>query len=139
MKRIATILFSLIAVVTLAIADDVTFQANAPQQVVMGKPFQLKYTVNQHAKDLRAPELEGFDVLAGPFTSQSSSHSFVNGQRTSSFSLTYTYTLMAQREGTFSIAPASITVGSDTYRSNGLKITVLPADEEPAPSQAQGQ
>lgn len=117
---------------SLAFAEDVTFQANAPKQVVLGKPFQLSYTVNQRAKDLRAPELEAFDVLAGPYTSQSSSTSFVNGHRTSTFALTFTYTLMPQREGTFSIAPATITVGHDQYRSNGLKITVLPADEQPA-------
>ena len=117
-------------------ADDVSFNANAPKQVVMGKPFQLTYTINQRAKDLRAPEMPEFDILAGPYTSQSSSTSFVNGQRSSSFTLTFTYTLMARKEGTFNIAPASITVGGDSYRSNGLKITVLPADEEPAQQQS---
>lgn len=111
-------------------AEDVVFQANAPKQVVLGKPFQISYTVNQRAKDLRAPEMVDFDVLAGPYTSQSSSTSFVNGKRTSVFNLTFTYTVMAQKEGTFSIAPATIVVSGNQYRSNGLKITVLPPDEE---------
>ena len=115
-------------------AEDVSFTANAPRQVVMGKPFQLTFSVNQRAKDLRAPEMSDFDIVAGPYSSQSSSTSFINGQRTSSFSLTYTYTLMARKVGSFTIDPASIVVGGDTYRSNALKITVLPADEEPAPS-----
>ena len=111
--------------------EEVSFQASAPKQVILGKPFQLTYTVNQRGKDLRAPEFGDFDVLAGPYTSQSSSTSFVNGKRSSSFTLTFTYTLMPRREGEFSLAPATITVGHDQYRSNGLKITVLPADEQP--------
>lgn len=119
-------------------AEDVSFQANAPKQVILGKPFQISFSVNQRGKDLRAPEMADFDILAGPYTSQSSSTSFVNGQRTSTFTQTFTYTVMAQKEGTFAIAPASINVGGTQYRSNGLKIIVLPADEEPAQS-AQSQ
>lgn len=111
-------------------ADDVVFQANAPKQVVLGKPFQISYSVNQRAKNFRAPEFVDFDVLAGPYTSQSSSTSFVNGKRSSAINLTFTYTIMAQKEGTFSIAPATIMVSGEQYRSNGLKITVLPPDEE---------
>lgn len=112
--------------------DDVQFRAQAPAQVIVGKPFQLTYTVNQRAKDLRAPEFTDFDYLAGPYTSQSSSTSFVNGKRTSSFTLTYTYTLMANKEGSFTLQPATIRVGGDTYTSNGVRITVLPPDQEPA-------
>lgn len=113
-------------------ASDVVFQANAPKQVIVGKPFQLTYTINQRSKDLQAPDFEGFDYLAGPYTSTSSSTSFTNGKRVSSFSQTYTYTLMAQREGTFTIAPATIKADGDTHRSNGVKITVLPADQQPS-------
>ncbi len=118
-------------------AEDVSFKASAPKQVVMGKPFQLTFSVNHRAKDLRAPEMPEFDILAGPYSSQSSSTSFVNGQRTSTFSLTYTYTLMARKEGSFTIDPATIVVGGDTYHSNALKITVLPADDNSAATPAQ--
>lgn len=134
-KHTILLLFATIALTAFAgkaWAEDVSFKASAPKQVVMGKPFQLTYSVNHRAKDLRAPEMPEFDILAGPYTSQSSSTSFVNGQRTSSFTLTYTYTLMARKEGSFTIDPASIIVGGDTYRSNALRVTVLPADEEPA-------
>lgn len=120
-------------------AEDVSFRASAPKQVVMGKPFQLTFSVNHRAKDLRAPEMPDFEIIAGPYSSQSSSTSFVNGQRTSTFSLTYTYTLLARREGSFTIDPASIVVGGDTYHSNALKVTVLPADEAVAESSPQQQ
>lgn len=118
-------------------AEDVQFRAQAPAQVIVGRPFQFTYTVNQRAKDLRAPEFTGFDYIAGPYTSQSSSTSFVNGRRTSSFQMTFTYTLMAQKEGTFSIQPATINVGGELYTSNGVKITVLPEDQPQ--SSANGQ
>lgn len=121
-------------------AEDVVFQASAPKQVVVGKPFQLVYSVNQRARDLRAPSISDFDVLAGPYTSQSSSTSFVNGKRTSSFQLTYTYTLMASREGSFTIPGATITVDGEQYQSNGVRIQVLPADEtSPTPSSGRGE
>lgn len=122
---------------TLLWAEDVSFRAEAPAQVVIGKPFQLRYTVNQRARDLQAPEFTDFDFLAGPYSSTSSSTSFVNGKRSSSFTQTYTYTLAANKVGTFTISPATIRVDGDTYTSNGVRIEVLPADEQPASSQQQ--
>ena len=120
-------------------AEDVQFRAQAPAQVIVGRPFQFSYTVNQRAKDLRAPEFTDFDYIAGPYTSQSSSTSFVNGKRTSSFQMTFTYTLMAQKEGTFSIPPATITVSGERYTSNGVKITVLPEDQPQQSNSNSGQ
>ena len=124
-------LFLFIGLALGAWADEVVFQAQAPKQVIAGRPFQLTYTVNQRSRDLRTPEFTDFDVLAGPYTSTSSSTSFVNGHRTSSFTQTYTYTLMAQRTGTFTIGPANVKVDGENYQSNGVRITVLPEDEQP--------
>lgn len=127
MKKILLILF-MVGMAVNGFASDVEFKAAAPAQVIVGKPFQLTYSVNQRAKDLRAPEFKDFDYVAGPYTSQSSSTSFVNGKRTSSFTLTYTYTLMPNKEGSFTIPPATIKVDGDSYTSNGVRITVLPPD-----------
>jgi hypothetical protein len=128
MKKILLILL-IFSKVCATFAQDVDFKASAPAQVIMGKPFQLTYTVNQRGKDLRAPEFTDFDYVAGPYTSQSSSTSFVNGKRTSSFTISYTYTLVASKEGSFTISPATIKVGGETYTSNGVRITVLPPDQ----------
>lgn len=121
----------LIGIALSAFADEVVFRAQAPSQVVVGRPFQLTYSVNQRSRDLRAPEFTDFDLLAGPYTSTSSSTSFVNGHRTSSFTQTYTFTLMAQRAGTFTIGPATVKVDGDNVQSNGVRIQVLPEDEQP--------
>ena len=136
MKKILSILF-VCSLALLSWAQDVEFKASAPSQVIVGKPFQLVYSVNKRAKDLRAPEFTDFDYIAGPYTSQSSSTSFVNGKRTSTFTLTYTYTLMAQKEGTFTIPAATIKVDGDEYVSNGVRIAVLPPDQPASNSSSQ--
>ena len=134
MKKILSILFILTVAIHAFAADGVEFKASAPAQVIAGRPFQLTYTVNQRAKDLRAPEFTDFEYIAGPYTSQSSSTSFVNGKRTFSFTLTYTYTLKADKDGTYTIPPATIKVDGDQYTSNGVRITVLPPDNVNASS-----
>lgn len=128
MKKILFICLSICFSVC-CLAEEVTFKSQAPNQVIVGRPFQLTFSVNHRGKDLRAPEFTDFDVLAGPYTSTSSSTSFVNGHRTSSFSQTYTYTLIAQHPGTFTIGPATIKVDGENYQSNGVRIQVLPEDE----------
>lgn len=138
MKKILSILV-FIGIALSVFADEVVFKANAPSQVIAGRPFQLTYTVNQRCRDLNAPEFTDFDVLAGPYSSTSSSISFVNGRRTSSYEQTYTYTLMAQRTGTFTIGPASIKVDGSNYQSNGVRIQVLPEDQQPQQTSSQGR
>ncbi len=118
-------------------ADEVVFKAQAPKQVVVGRPFQISYTVNHRSRDLQAPEFTDFDVLSGPYSSTSSSTSFTNGHMTSSYEQTYTYMLMARKAGTFTIGPASVKVSGDRIQSNGVRIEVLPEDQ-PASNSPQG-
>jgi len=60
----------------------------------------------------------------------------VNGKTTSESSVSYTYILVAQKEGTFTIGPATINVDGSTYRSNAVQIKVISPDQIPK-SQAQ--
>ena len=137
MKHRLLIVLGFIGIALGAFADEVVFRAQAPKQVVVGRPFQITYTVNQRSRDLRAPEFTDFDVLSGPYTSTSSSTSFVNGKRTSSFEQTYTYMLMAQRAGTFTISPATVKVDGENVQSNGVRIEVLPEDQQPQQQSSQ--
>ena len=78
-------------------SDDVTFEASAPNTVVNGESFQLVYTLsNVSGKEPRLPEIDGFEIIAGPFKSTSSSVQIINGKMTSEKSTRYTYTLLAQ-------------------------------------------
>lgn len=106
--------------------DKVTFTASAPDAVAVGDQFRLSYTVNtQKVKDFRAPSIKGFDVLMGP--TRSYSMQSINGNTTES--LTFTYILLAQKEGEYTIPGATITANGDQMLSNSVKIKVLPADK----------
>jgi len=131
MKRnIIFLTLTLLFLNTLIVKADepVRLSVSAPSTVVLDKPFQLVYSVNAPGKDLRVPEFNNFDILAGPFESHSSSYQMINGRTTSSVSISYTYTLQAQKTGSFRIASASIIVDNNKITSNGVSIRVLPAD-----------
>ena len=129
MRQKLLIVLSFIGMALGVYADEVVFRAQAPKQVVVGRPFQISYTVNHRSRDLQAPEFTDFDVLSGPYSSTSSSTSFTNGHMTSSYEQTYTYMLMAQKAGTFTIGPATVKVSGERIQSNGVRIEVLPEDQ----------
>jgi hypothetical protein len=137
MKRNLLLLSLLLMGVWSVRADEpVRFIASAPSTVVMDRPFQLVYTLNSASgRDLRVPEITTFDILAGPFTSTSSSIQIINGRQTSSEANSYTFTLQAKKTGTFTISSASIVVGGQKYNSNGVSIKVLPSDANSSKSQ----
>ena len=85
-----------------------------------------------------APSISGFDVLMGPSRSQQSSTQIINGKVSSSSAITYTYILMAGKEGTYTIPAASIEVEGKKIFSNALTIKVLPPDQS-AGNQQSGQ
>ena len=129
MRKFVFIWIALMAVfVHTAIADDkITFSASAPEAVAVGDQFRLSYTVNtQDVRDFRVPSIKDFEVLMGP--SRSYSMQSINGKR--SENLTFTYILMANKEGTFTIPGASITAGGNQMISNSVKVKVLPADQQ---------
>ena len=120
-------------------AADVTFTAEAPRTVVMGQNFNLVYTSNAEARDLRIAELNNFEILSGPFTSTMSSTSIINGQYSSSTSYRFTYVLSPQKIGTFTISPATANIKNGRYTSNSLTIRVLPEDQQSSGSSNSSQ
>ena len=121
---------ALIAYSTQMLAYKVSFTASAPDAVVVGDQFRLSYTVTtQKVKDFRAPSIKGFDVLMGPSRSQQSNTQIVNGNVTSTSSITFTYILMANNAGEYTIPGASIVADGDQMVSNSVRIKVLPQDQ----------
>lgn len=141
MRKLFFLLIALVAITTQALADGkVTFTASAPDVVAVGDQFRLSYTVTtQKVRDFRAPSIKGFDVLMGPSRSQQSNTQIVNGNVTSTSSITFTYILMASDEGSFSIPGATITADGDQIVSNAVKIKVLPTDSDPSSGSGQSQ
>ncbi len=114
----------------LVYAENVSVVASAPDVVVNGDQFRLTYTFNNHnVRDFRAPSMKGFEVLMGPSRSQSSSTQIINGKVSSTTTLTYTYILLAENEGTFTIPAATAIVDGKNVTSNSVKIKVLPPDK----------
>ena len=131
MKRFILIFTILLTALGGVSAQNVKFTAEAPATVYVNTPFQLVYNVNADAENLRAPDFQFFEILAGPFTSKSSSYQIINGKTSSSVQNTFTYTLMPQKEGTFKIPAASITVNGQKVMSNNLTIKALPESKAP--------
>ena len=114
-----------LAILAAGFPQDVTFQGSAKTTVSIGESFTLTYTLNSQGTDFRGPRLNGLDVISGPFTSTSSSIQSVNGRTTMSVHYSFQYILQANREGTFDIPPATITVDRRTITSNLLTIKVV--------------
>ncbi|MDR1810942.1 MAG: BatD family protein [Prevotella sp.] len=116
-----------------ASAQEITFKASAPAAVVKGEQFRLVFTLrNGEGSNAHFPsEIKGFDILYGPAFMQSSYSSSVNGKMTTESSEVYTFTLLANEEGTFSVPSATIKADGKTYTSNTLTINVLPPDKTP--------
>lgn len=120
--------------------QDVEFSASAPSSVVQGNRFQLVYSINKEASDLRVPDITDFQILMGPSTSQSSSVQIINGNVTRSSNYSFTYILKGDKTGRFTIPPASIEVDGKKVESNSVTIEVVESDAQPSsPAQQHGQ
>lgn len=140
MKRLISTFTGLFIILAVAFADEISFVASAPNAVVVGQQFKLSYKVNRgKAKELHIPSIDGFTILMGPSRSSSSSYSNYNGQVTSTVSLTYTYILKAEKEGTFTLPAATTEVEGKQVKSNSVEIKVLPQDKQQAGSQTSAQ
>ena len=108
------------------VAQSQTLTANAPSHVAVGEQFRLSYTVNtQDVSDFRIGDIpEAFEVLMGPSRSSQSSFQIINGHTTQSSSITFTYIVVAVKNGTFTIPAAHATAEGNSISSNSLKITV---------------
>lgn len=111
-------------------ADNVSFVASAPNSVVVGEQFRLSYRITStQVQDFNPGSIKGFDVLMGPSRSQQSSVQIINGKQSASGSVTFTYILMANAAGEFTIPGATIVANGKPMTSNALQIKVLPQDK----------
>jgi hypothetical protein len=120
-------------------AQNISFTASSPSVIGVGEQFSIKFTINSNnVSNFVAPSISGFDILGGPSSSSVSSYSSVNGKITNNSSTTFTYVLMANREGNFNIGGAKINVKGETYTSNSLTIKVQKNPTQSQRAQRQG-
>lgn len=122
-KRITGVTLFLLLMLQI-FSQEIQFTGASRAIVSVGETFPLTYTLNAQGSNFKGPSIPGFDVISGPNTSTTSSIRAINGRTSMSITYTYTYYLLANREGTFEIPPASVMVEQKMYRSNSVTIKV---------------
>lgn len=103
--------------------QETAFVASAPATVKVGDQFQFTVEGNEQGS-IQFPKMDNFELLAGPFSSFSSSTQWVNGKMTAKTTASYTYILRATSTGDFTIPPVKVKVKRETYETNSVQITV---------------
>jgi hypothetical protein len=143
-KRISVLVFILLFPGLLSgtvSGQDIEFKASASPRVLRtGEQFRLVYEVNANVSGVEIPDLTDFQLLGGPSTGSSTNIQIINGKTTRTVQYTYTYYLRAQKEGTFTIAPAKARYKGKTYESNSVTVEVIgPGGSRQQSQSAQGQ
>ena len=123
-KKITTLLLTCFAYVLTVCAQNIS--VSAPTHVATGENFRVSYTIaNVSVDEFRSASIpSGLEVIAGPYTSQQSSYQIVNGHTSRSSSITYTYTLYAEKAGSYTIGAAHAKAGGKTIASRSFRIQV---------------
>ena len=112
------------------VAQEARIKVSTKSQVVVGEQFRVVFEINADGKKFSAPSFEGFSVVGGPFNSTSSSVQIVNGSMSRTVTNSYTYVLRAEKEGSFTLGPASCTVDHEQIKSEPFTITVVAGDPQ---------
>lgn len=111
-------------------AKETTFTVTAPPQVIANRQFNVVYTLkNGSSNGFNSPNFQDLKVLYGPAKSVSSQYSIVNGKTESLSEEKYTFTLIADKEGDYTIPAAKITSDGKSYSTSAKSIKVLPPDK----------
>ncbi len=127
-KKVILALATLLSGVSLFAQTSLT--VDVPRVVESGESFRLVYTVNAEPSSFNPPTFTGIDLLAGPSQSRMSSTQIINGKRSESLQISYTFILQPASEGKFTIPPASVVVDGKTYSSQSVVVEVVKTDEK---------
>jgi hypothetical protein len=111
------------------VAQEATLKAKVSKNKLgVNQRLRIEFSIDKQGGDnFSPPKFTNFRVVGGP--SQSVSQSWINGKVT--FSQSYTYIIQPKRKGAFSIASASIKIGSKFIKSEPVKVIVLDPVEIP--------
>ena len=118
-----------------------SFTVDAPAVVSTDEIFRVVFTATYEGgkvSDFTPPSFEGLEVLAGPIPSTSTSFQSINGQSSTTHAHSYTYTVRAVQEGTVTLAPASVKIGKETYRTESRTIEAVKGEVPDQGSSASG-
>ncbi|HKK44559.1 MAG TPA: BatD family protein [Balneolaceae bacterium] len=110
--------------------SSVSVEASVSETTIYtGERVNLSVKISGDFNNVSRPELPDFKGLRllSNTPSTSRSYSFVNGQ--SSTSYTYTYSLIAQDKGSYTIPPVNITIDGDDHKTEPINIKVIDRNE----------
>lgn len=117
-------------------AGAVNFEASLSHNMVeVGQRFQITFSLNNQGGNFRPPTFENLRILSGP--NPASSTRIINGSVSQNMS--YSYILVAEQTGKFTIGSASIEVSGETYKTKPLQIEVVKSSQNGANAQNQRQ
>ncbi|MCF0166093.1 MAG: protein BatD [Bacteroidales bacterium] len=138
MKRIGSLIIAFAASLLLPLnAAAQGLRVEAPTVVSLDEAFNVQYIASGKVKEFFKPEFEDFHVLAGPTSSTMNSIQFVNGKRSQTYEVTYTYVLQAKSTGKFTIPSASADVAGKVQSSGTRSIEVVASGQQPQSSPSQ--
>lgn len=111
-----------------ALAQEMVFSAQASaQQVGTRDQFQVTFVLKdaEGASNFRPPSFSGFSIAGGPYQSNNSSISVVNGQAKQSSSVNITYVLVPNKAGLLTIGPAKVSYKGHDVSSNAINIQAV--------------
>lgn len=135
-----TILAVMVICSILAFADT-NFSLLPPRTAVQGQKFSITFRLTDgQGSTPAAPEIPNCKLLFGPSLTTMSSTQIINGQMTSSSNVDYTFTYLAEKEGTVTIPAVTISAGGKQLSSSAHSFTILPPDQNASqqPSYQQG-
>jgi hypothetical protein len=98
---------------------------DAPAVVTTDEAFRVVFTATGKTQEFNPPQMDDFQILAGPTSSTMSSTSIINGKRTHSYEVSYTFVLQPMKEGKFTIPSASVKIEGKLYSSTPVTIEVV--------------
>lgn len=136
MRNLLVLIISLLCL-SFNVTAQVEFTVKTPTIVAVNEPFRVEFSSNGKIDDFEAPSFDGFNVIAGPTVAEGTNIEYVNGKLSKSESFTYTYVIVAQKEGNTQIGAASAEIAGKTYKTKAVPIDV--AKERGSSSQSARQ
>ncbi len=132
------LLLTIFSLALLRLEAQTSFTVEAPRVAALGEPFRVEFVLSGEPDDFVAPDFGSFEVIAGPSISQGSSVSIINGKTTRSFSVTYTYVLLANQTGNQTIGSAKAEVDGKNYSTKPYPVEIVNERKSPQSNQSGG-
>ena len=125
-----------LSIATVCYAEDLSISADTDkQEVTLDEQVTLTITVSGNVSNIPQPDIPDLKGFTAYSSGRSQNLSIINGQVSSSIS--FTYILVPNNTGDYTLGPFSINYKGKAYSAGSINIKVLPRNSQPqAPSQS---